>query len=149
MYVWVVLYYPHKKGMWIMNRQKQYLADNVDAVGNVFPTVGENIRNGVKLMKLEGVTNVRLLYIHVDNAGNVTLSEDLNCTISKHDDKNECSITLPKNICCSYPIMVISENNKGVSGIYQLCTTMMSTRIMLRLCAYGSKAVFIIGNSEV
>ena len=51
-----------------MNRQKQYLADNVDAMGNVFPTVGENIRNGAKLMNMniEGVTNVRLLYIHID-----------------------------------------------------------------------------------
>ena len=132
-----------------MNRQKQYLADNVDAMGNVFPTVGENIRKGAKLMNIEGVTNVRLLYINVDKVGNVTLSENLECTISKHDDKNDCSITLPKNICCSYPIMIISENSKGVSGIYALCTTLMYTRIMLRLCPYGSKAVFIIGNSEV
>ena len=132
-----------------MNRQKQYLADNVDAMGNVFPTVGENIRNGAKLMNMniEGVTNVRLLYIHIDNTGNVTFSENLNCTITKHDDKNECTINLPKYVCCSYPIMVINNNNKSIKNIYALATSITANKIALYVCPYGSTGVFIIGDN--
>ena len=134
-----------------MNRQKQYLADNVDAMGNVFPTVGENIRNGAKLMNMniEGVTNVRLLYVNVDNTGNVTLSENLQVTVSKHDNKYECTINLPKYVCCSYPIMVINNNNKQVQNIYTLSTSITANKIALNVCPYGSIAVFIIGNREV
>ena len=141
-------YTTHTRKVLVMNRQKQYLADNVDAMGNVFPTVGENIRRGAKLMNIEGVTNVRLLYINIDVKGNVTLSENLKCSILKHDDKNECTIVLPKNVCCSYPIMVISENNKFVQDIYTLCTYIGGDSITLKLCPYGSRAVFIIGNNE-
>lgn len=130
-----------------MNRKKQYLADNVDSKGNVFPTVGENIRNGRKLMNIEGVTNVRLLYIHIDVSGNVTFSEDLNCTISKHDDKYECTINLPKNVCCSYPIMVINNNNKSIKNIYTLSTSITANKIELNVCPYGSTGVFIIGDN--
>ena len=64
-----------------MNRQKQYLADNVDAEGNVFPTVGENIRfgsNGGGVgYPIKQLTNFRFLTIDADKDGFLNLSENI------------------------------------------------------------------------
>lgn len=130
-----------------MNRQKQYLADNVDAMGNVFPTVGENIRNGAKSMNIEGVTNIRLLYINIDGAGNITFSENIDCLITKYDDRKNCRIILPTNVCCSSPIMIISKSNNYNARIYDLCTSNYNGRISLEQCTYDTTAVFIIGDN--
>lgn len=131
-----------------MNRQKQYLADNVDAEGNVFPTIGENIRYGAKgitLPDITGVTNVRLLTIIIDNYGYIELSEDVD--IINIVDSNKSTVTLEcgSNIACSYPIMISNTNANACSSVY-LVNTEIDNKVTISNCPFNSVCVLLIGD---
>ena len=77
-----------------MSDCKIYPADTVDVYGNVWPTVGENIRNGIF------GENVKVGYVNI-NKGNVTSTDFI---ISKTYDfifkikKANCMLIIPLNI---------------------------------------------------
>ena len=59
-----------------MSDCKIYPADTVDIYGNVWPTVGENIRNGIF------GENVKVGYVNIDN-GNITSTDFTISTVSR------------------------------------------------------------------
>lgn len=61
-----------------MSDCKIYPADTVDIYGNVWPTVGENIRNGMF------GENVKVGYVNI-NKGNITSKDFIINTVSKND----------------------------------------------------------------
>lgn len=143
-----------------MNRQKQYLADNVDAKGNVFPTVGENIRFGSNGSNspgypIESLTNFRLLKIDVDNAGIVTLSEDINVDRASDSDNKIQSIIFRGysgnnyNIAISSPLMVWIDKYSEASvqiGLYQPYGDIDGYGMGIRNMPNNSHAVFYIAD---
>lgn len=131
-----------------MNKQKQYLADNVDAMGNVLPTVGENIRHGVKGIKLpdiSGVSNVRLLAIKIGNAGDVELTEDIDFNTINDDKAKHLKIIFNSNIACSYPIMINNTKAYEVWSVY-LLNTERDGSISFRQCPFNTTCVLLIGD---
>ena len=131
-----------------MNRQKQYLADNVDVEGNVFPTVGENIRHGAKgitLPDITGITNVRLLTIIIDNVGCIELSEDVDIMGIPNSNKSTLTLECASNIACSYPIMISNTNANACSSVY-LVNTETDNKITISNCPFNSVCVLLIGD---
>lgn len=131
-----------------MNRQKQYLADNVDAMGNVLPTVGENIRHGIKgitLPDITGVSNARLLTIIVDSVGGVELSENIDFTPIIDASSRTVKIEFNSNIACSYPIMVSNTNANAYLSVY-LVNTESDNKVSVRNCPFNSVCVLLIGD---
>ena len=129
-----------------MNRQKQYLADNVDIMGNVFPTVGENIRSGVKgttFPDLTGVTNVRLLTIAIDSIGAVEMSENVQFELDINNNTKCVSITFGDKYACSYPIIVLSDSKDIKNLPWILCT--VEKNIRLKECPFNTTGVIYIG----
>lgn len=143
-----------------MNRQKQYLADNVDSKGNVFPTVGENIRFGSNGSNtpgytIEGLTNFRFLKIDVDNAGIVTLSEDINVNFSSDADNIIHTISFTGysgnnyNIAISSPLMIwIDKYFEGSENtpLYQPFVNNINYAMGIRNMPNNSHAVFYIAD---
>lgn len=143
-----------------MNRQKQYLADNVDSKGNVFPTVGENIRFGSNGSNspgypIESLTNFRLLKIDVDNDGIVTLSEDINVEYASESDNKNHSIIFRGysgnnyNIAISSPLMIwIDKYYEGSAQIvlYQPYGDIDGYGMGIRNMPNNSHAVFYIAD---
>lgn len=145
-----------------MNRQKQYLADNVDAKGNVFPTVGENIRFGSNGSgsnspgyPIESLTNFRLLKIDVDNDGLVTLSEDISVDYG-YDPGNTTSYILVRgysgnnyNIAISSPLMIwLDKSFEGTEPIelYQPFADAEEGGMGIKNIPHNSHAVFYIAD---
>lgn len=143
-----------------MNRQKQYLADNVDAEGNVFPTVGENIRFGSNGgggggYPIKQLTNFRFLNIDVNNIGVVTMSEDIKVRYGfGGTDKlnfilfNEYAGSV-FTYAISSPLMIWLDNNFGgdvSAGIYQPFVDNDSGEFGIRNIPYNSHAVFYIAD---
>lgn len=143
-----------------MNRQKQYLADNVDAEGNVFPTVGENIRFGSNGSNspgypIENLTNFRFLKIDVNNAGIVTLSEDIKVDFGS-DPVNKIKYILFRgysgnnyNIAISSPLMVWLDSSVDSNEdivLYQPFEGNGGYGIGIRNMPYNSHAVFYIAD---
>ena len=146
-----------------MNRQKQYLADNVDAKGNVFPTVGENIRFGSNGFNspntpgypIESLTNFRLLKIDVDNVGHVTLSEDIKVNFSSDNDEKIHNITFSGysgnnyNIAISSPLMIWIDNyfeGSVDTPLYQPFVNTVNYGMGIRNMPNNSHAVFYIAD---
>lgn len=150
----------HTRKVLDMNRQKQYLADNVDSKGNVFPTVGENIRfgsNGSNSLgyPIESLTNFRLLKIDVDNAGHVTLSEDIKVNFSSDNDEIIHNMTFTEysgnnyNIAISSPLMVwIDKFFEGSvdTPLYQPFVNTVNYGMGIRNMPNNSHAVFYIAD---
>ena len=131
-----------------MNRQKQYLADNVDAMGNVFPTVGENIRHGVKgitFPDIVGVSNARLLTIKIGSNGDVELSEDIDFTTEINEDSRFLNIHFTSNIACSYPILINNINAYEIWSSYTVSTADYG-KINIRQCPFNSVCVLLIAD---
>lgn len=131
-----------------MNRQKQYLADNVDTEGNVFPTIGENIRYGAKgitLPYITGITNVRLLTLIIDNEGYLELSEDVDIISIPDSNKGTVTLECASNIACSYPIMISNTNANAYSSVY-LVNTESDNKITISNCPFNSVCVLLIGD---
>ena len=131
-----------------MNRQKQYLADNVDVEGNAFPTIGENIRYGAKgvtLPDITGITNVRLLTIIIDNAGCIELSEDVDIIPIADSNKSTLTLECGSNIACSYPIMISNTNANAYSSVY-LVNTEIDNKVTISNCPFDSVCVLLIGD---
>lgn len=153
-------YTTHTRKVLDMNRQKQYLADNVDSKGNVFPTVGENIRFGSNGSNspgypIENLTNFRLLKIVVDNAGIVTLSEDI--SVDKGSDSGNMTRYIVfrgysgnnYNIAISSPLMVwIDKSFDGTEPIelYQPYVDIDGYGMGVRNMPNNSHAVFYIAD---
>ena len=79
-----------------MSDCKIYPADTVDIYGNVWPTVGENIRNGIF------GENVKVGYVNIDK-GNIT-SRDFTIT-----DKVAAGFKLNKvNAFIIFPVIILS-----------------------------------------
>lgn len=150
----------HTRKVRIMNRQKQYLADNVDAKGNVFPTVGENIRFGSNGSispgyPIESLTNFRLLKIDVDNNGIVTLSEDINVD-SGSDPDNKIQYIFFRgysgnnyNIAISSPLMIWIDSSLDSTEnivLYQPIEGGEGYPIGIRNMPNNSHAVFYIAD---
>lgn len=146
-----------------MNRQKQYLADNIDAEGNVFPTVGENIRFGSNGSNspntpgypIESLTNFRLLKIDVDNEGIVTLSEDIKVNRGANDDNTIHYISFTEysgnnyNIAISSPLMIWVDNYfEGTEDtpLYQPFQNTVNYAMGIRNMPNNSHAVFYIAD---
>lgn len=143
-----------------MNRQKQYLADNVDSEGNVFPTVGENIRFGSNGSNspgypIDSLTNFRLLKIDVDNDGIVTLSEDINVNRASDTNNKNHSIVFSGysgnnyNIAISSPLMIwIDKYYEGseVIELYQPYADIVSYGMGIRNMPNNSHAIFYIAD---
>lgn len=143
-----------------MNRQKQYLADNVDAEGNVFPTVGENIRfgsngGGSGGYPIKQLTNFRLLTIDVDNDGIVTLSEDIKVNYGSDPDNVIHYIAFTEysgnnyNIAISSPLMIWVDNYfEGTEDmpLYQPFQNTVNYAMGIRNMPNNSHAVFYIAD---
>ena len=142
-----------------MNRQKQYLADNIDAEGNVFPTVGENIRFGANGggvgYPIKQLTNFRFLTIDVDNDGIVTLSEDIKVNFSSDPDNIIHNIAFTEysgnnyNIAISSPLMIwIDKYFEGSEDtpLYQPFVNTINYGMGIRNMPNNSHAVFYIAD---
>lgn len=143
-----------------MNRQKQYLADNVDAEGNVFPTVGENIRFGSNGgggggYPIKQLTNFRFLKIDVDNDGIVTLSEDIKVNIGANADNTIHYIAFTEysgnnyNIAISSPLMIWVDNYfEGTEDmpLYQPFQNVTNYAMGIRNMPNNSHAVFYVAD---
>ena len=143
-----------------MNRQKQYLADNVDSKGNVFPTVGENIRLGSNGSispgyPIKNLTNFRFLKIDVNNEGIVTLSEDIKVDFASDiDNKIHCILFRGYsgnnyNIAISSPLMIwidkFFEGSEDI-GLYQPFESTDNYCMGIRNMPNNSHAVFYIAD---
>lgn len=142
-----------------MNRQKQYLADNVDAEGNVFPTVGENIRfganGGVTGYPIKALTNFRFLTIDSDADGVISLSENIKVSYGFGDaDKlnyilfNEYSGNV-FTYAISSPLMVWVDTGFDVNidaSIYQPFVYHETNAFGIRNIPHNSHAVFYIAD---
>ena len=142
-----------------MNRQKQYLADNVDAKGNVFPTVGENIRfganGGAVGYPIKNLTNFRFLTIDVNNEGIVTLSEDIKVNFGSDNDNVIHYILFAEysgnnyNIAISSPLMIWVDNYfEGTVDIplYQPFQNTVNHAMGIRNMPNNSHAVFYVAD---
>lgn len=142
-----------------MNRQKQYLADNIDAEGNVFPTVGENIRFGANGggvgYPIKQLTNFRFLKIDVDNDGIVTLSEDIKVNISSDPDNIIHNISFTEysgnnyNIAISSPLMIwVDKYFEGTEDtpLYQPFQNTVNYAMGIRNMPNNSHAVFYVAD---
>ena len=143
-----------------MNRQKQYLADNVDAEGNVFPTVGENIRFGANGggsvgYPIKQLTNFRFLTIDSDADGSVSLSENIKVSYGfGGTDKlnyilfNEYAGSV-FTYAISSPLMVWVDDHFGgdvSADIYQPFVYNETGEFGIRNIPYNSHAVFYIAD---
>lgn len=128
-----------------MNRQKQYLADNVDAKGNVFPTVGENIRNGVKNIdfNIEGVTNYRLVEITILNDGTVQLSENISYTKSYNENYKIVNLAFSKYYCISSALLIILDTGINKTDSPYTLYILDGNKIGIANCPLNSRAIFI------
>lgn len=129
-----------------MNRQKQYLADNVDAMGNVFPTVGENIRNGVKAVQIPDIIRGGAIYltIHIDNNGDVTTSIPINLSVTKNMTNKYSTIIFPKFYAISSPIMF--ANRFSETSDYNVFTLICKNNCVgLDKCPFKTSVAILIG----
>lgn len=143
-----------------MNRQKQYLADNVDAKGNVFPTVGENIRFGSNGSNspgypIENLTNFRFLTVNSDANGYVTLSENIKVSYGYGGTDKLNYILFNEyagnvfTYAISNPLMIWVDANFGgdvSAAIYQPFVNNDSGGFGIRNIPYNSHAVFYIAD---
>lgn len=143
-----------------MNRQKQYLADNVDAEGNVFPTVGENIRfgsngNGGGGYPIKQLANFRFLTIDVNNDGFVTMSEDIKVNYGADNDNIIHYILFTEysgnnyNIAISSPLMIwVDKYFEGTEDmpLYQPFESTTTYGMGIRNMPNNSHAVFYIAD---
>ena len=142
-----------------MNRQKQYLADNVDANGNVFPTVGENIRfgaNGGSVgYPIKQLTNFRFLTINSDADGIVTLSENIKVSYGYGGTDKLNYIIFNEyagnvfTYAISNPLMIWVDarfDGDVSAGIYQPFVDNEGGGFGIRNIPYNSHAVFYIAD---
>lgn len=129
-----------------MNRQKQYLADNVDAKGNVFPTVGENIRYGVKELQLPDIIRggAGYLTIHIDNKGDITTSFPINLIVTKNMSGKYSTIIFPKFYAISSPIMFANKFTEALD--YDVFTLICKDDCVgLDKCPFKTSVTILIG----
>ena len=96
-----------------MSDCKAYPSDTVDIYGNVWPTVGENIRNGIF------GENVKVGYVHI-NKGNITSPDLTIAGVSKNNFtilKINCLLVFTESIETGG--INISFNNSIISTTFQ------------------------------
>ena len=142
------------------NKQKQYPADTVDSTGTVFPTVGENIRNGVNgssVPVIPGLTNIRLVTVSVDEDGFVAFSDkSIRYAVNFNYGENLASFTFESYQGLIYypmpaPLMVWCKKRhtyEGTVPLYQLTIDENGAFGCIN-CPYDSNAVFYIADRVV
>lgn len=140
----------------MLNRQ-QYYADNVDRLGNVFPTIGENIRNGSNGKigyDIPNLTNFRLLFVDVDEEGIITFSEDIPNTFNSETSKGFAGFWFQNyygnvySYAISAPLMVWIDKKVDHETPENIYIQFVDENDALGVtnCPYNSHAVFLIAD---